>query len=402
MTHNQRELEQLQQKLEYQKDQLKVVVVDLLPYDITRAEQIEDRLLEVENLVNTYGGLVIVKHLQKRWFPDYKTYIGSGKLEEIFQEMQNLWANLLIIGNILKPAQIRAVNQKLKTIHAKAWDRIDLILKIFEKHAKTTEARLQIELASIKHMGPRIYGMSEELGSQGAWGNKGSRGKWETNTSIMKTHLKNREKAIKHELEHFVKERALHRASRHKKGFGTVGIVGYTNAWKSSLMNLLTKKWVLAEDKLFATLENSVGKMYIEPIMTEEGKYTKGKEILVSDTIGFMRDLPPDLIDAFSATLEDSIASEVLLHVIDASDPKMEEKIEVVDEILKKIEANQPRLYVFNKLDLLWEEARETLKEKIKYLNPICISTYQNLGIQELKREIEERLNSEKGIAKGE
>lgn len=392
MTKNQRELETLQQNLEYHSDELRVFIADVLPIDMRNEKDLKDRMLEVENLVNTYGWVVILSHIQKRGTPDYKSYIGTGKLDEIMEEMKEQNANMLILWNILKPIQIYNINEKLKAIGAKAWDRIDLILKIFEKNAKTTESRLQIELASIKHMWPRIFGMSEELGSQWSWGSKLSRWKWETNTEIMKRHLREREFVIKKELEHFKKVREQHRQSREKKWLNTVGIVGYTNAGKSSLMNLLTQKWVLSEDKLFATLGTSVGKMYIENTYSEDGNYIKHKDILVNDTIGFIRDLPPNLVKAFASTLEDSIESKLLLHVIDASDPKVEEKIKVVDDILHDIKATQKKLYVFNKIDLIDEEKRLELQEKFRELNPIFISTYSHTGIWELKEIIQKEI----------
>ncbi|MBW7954254.1 GTPase HflX [Candidatus Gracilibacteria bacterium] len=385
MSKNLRELEQLQSNLEYQNNELRVFIADILPIENRNEVDMQDRLEEVENLVNTYGGIVILKHIQKRGTPDYKNYIGTGKIDEIISEMKENNANLLILGNILKPIQIHNINEKLKEIGAKAWDRVDLILKIFEKNAKTDESRLQIELASIKHMGPRIFGMSEELGSQGSGGNKGSRGKGETNTEIMKRHLLKREEFIKQELKKFEKTRKEHRKSREKKGLKTVGIVGYTNAGKSSLMNILTQKGVLAENKLFATLGTSVGKMYIENSYDKNGIFIPKKDILVNDTIGFIRDLPPSLIASFSSTLEDSIEANILLHVIDASDPKIEEKIEVVEEVLKKINATQDKIYVFNKIDLISDEKLLELKEKFIDLSPVFISTYKNKNIDKLK-----------------
>lgn len=386
MTKNLRELEQLQQNLEYQNGELRVFIADVLALENRNEEDMKARMIEVENLVNTYGWVVILQHVQKRGTPDYKNYIWGGKLEEIMQEMQEQNANLLILWNILKPIQIYNINEKLKTIGAKAWDRIDLILKIFEKNAKTMESRLQIELASIKHMWPRIFGMSEELWSQWSGGSKLSRWKWETNTEIMKRHLKEREIHIKKDLEQYKKVRAEHRKSRNKRGMSTVGIVWYTNAWKSSLMNVLTGKWVLAENKLFATLGTSVGKMYIENHFDESGLFLKQKDVLINDTIGFIRDLPPNLIQAFASTLEDSIESDILLHVIDASDPKLEEKIQVVDDILKKIWATQEKIYVFNKIDMISKEDCEALKNKFSSLNPLFISTYLWEGIEDLKQ----------------
>lgn len=381
-----RELEQIQNNLEYQNEKLRAFIADIVPPDIDSKKELKCRLEELENLVNTFWWVVIVSRLQKRQIPDYKSYIWSWKLDEIITEMKEKKANLLIIWNILKPIQIYNINEKLKFIWAKAWDRIDLILKIFERNAKTKESHLQIELASIKHMWPRIFSMSQELWSQGSWWSKLSRWKWETNTSIMKTHLKKREESIKKELEHFKKVRLEHRKSRQRKWLNTVWIVWYTNAGKSSLFNLLTNKKVLVEDKLFATLWTSVGKIILMPEIKKDWTYQKPKEILLNDTIWFIRDLPPELIQAFASTLEDSIESDLLIHLIDASDEKCEEKIKVVDDILDRIEANQKKIYVFNKADLLKWEDLEKLQKKFSYLNPIFISVQNWYNIEELKK----------------
>lgn len=360
---SERELEQIQQSLEYNGWELKVFVADILPEDPEIRHNMEDRMIELENLVNTYGWVVIVKHIQNKSTPDYNTFIGEGRLDDIIVEMKQEWAHILILGNILKPSQIYKINEKLKPIGSKAWDRVDLILKIFEKNAHSKEAKLQIELASIKHMGPRIFGMWMELSKQG-WG-VGTRGKWETNTEIMKRHLRKKEQYIRDELAHYAKVRAQHRQSRARKGLLTIGVVWYTNAGKSTLTNALTKKGVLAEDKLFATLGTSVGKMWLP---TPDGRW---KEFLINDTIGFIRELPPKLIDAFKSTLEDSIESDLLLHVIDASDPKSLLKIKVVDEILDNIWANQKKIYVFNKIDGLEEKSYPELTMSDKKWNKL-------------------------------
>jgi len=393
---SQRELEQLQKNLEYTWWELKVFVADIISPGEAAKEAMEDRMIELENLVNTYGGVVILKHIQNKTSPDYNTFIWEGRLDDIIEEMKREGANVLIFWNILKPQQIYKINDKLRSIWAKAWDRVDLILKIFEKNANSREAKLQIELAAIKHMWPRIFGMGMDLSKQ--WAGTWTRGKWETNTEIMKRHLRKKEEHIKKELDHFKKVRAQHRQWRTRKGLHTAWVVGYTNAWKSTLTNTLTNKWVLAEDKLFATLWTSVWKMWLP---TEDGR---GKEVLINDTIWFIRDLPPNLIDAFSSTLEDSIESQILLHVIDANDPKLWEKIEVVEDILTTIWAKQKRIYVFNKIDDLsseefeienweWEIEKysnklDYLREVYTYLEPVFISAGKKIWLQELKDRI--------------
>lgn len=399
MAKSERELEQQQQNVGKTGDQLKVFIADVLPRGCTTRVEIDDRMIELEELVKTYGGVVIVKHIQKRGTPDYNTYIGSGRLEEIVAEMELTGANVLIFWNALKAHQIYEVDTHLRKIGAKAWDRIDLILKIFERHAKTIESRLQIELASIHHMGPRIFGMGMELSSQWSGGSKLSRGKWETNTEIMKRHLQKREEHIKKELEKFKKVRAEHRKHRERVWYFTVWIVGYTNAWKSSLLNSLTKKGVLAEDKLFATLGTSVGKLFIpiEEITIDSLDRFRhlssgGIELLLNDTIGFIRDLPPNLIEAFSSTLEDSIESDILLHIVDVNDRKLDEKIQIVDDILASIGANQKKIYVFNKADMLDEAKREELLKKYADIYPFFVSAYTKEGFDALKNKILQEL----------
>lgn len=347
-----------------------------------------DRMGELENLVNTYGGVVILKTYQKQDSANYETYIGKGKFEEIMHDMEQEGANLLIIGNVLKPSQIYKINEKLAPIKAKAWDRVDLILKIFDKHAQWTEAKLQIKLAAIRHMGPRIYGMGMELSRQWGGGSGASRGQGETNTEVMKRHLKDKVLKIEKELKEFERMRMLHRENRKRQGMPTVGIVWYTNAGKSSLLNSMTDKWVLAENKLFATLWTSVGKLFImkDPVMGT------GKEVLLNDTIWFIRDLPPKLIKAFSSTLEDSIESELLLHVVDASDPFIEDRIAVVNHILDDIWAKQERVMVYNKIDKVSPERLAELQETYGTENCVWISTYTKQGLDDVKKILAEKV----------
>lgn len=363
----------------------KTILVDVIPPDITKEES-NQRLSELESLVKTYGGIVVVKVIQKKGMPDYRTYVGSGKIEEILKENESQKASLLIINNILKPSQIYNLKESLKKQNIEAWDRVDLILKIFSKHAKSVEAKLQIELAAIKHMGPRIYGMGLELTRQG--GGIGTRGIGETNLQIMKRHLKKKEHKIREKLKHYDLVQENHRMQRRKNNLKTISLVGYTNAGKSSLLNSLTKKGVYVADKLFATLETTVGKLYL-PNLTEG--------VLVSDTIGFIRDLPPDLIQAFKTTLYEIIDADLILHVIDSSDPLYESKIMTVEDILHELKVDsKPKLYVFNKCDVNSNIDQSYITDQFNLFDPTFVSAHTKKGLDILIPKIESYLKLQK------
>lgn len=361
---------------------LKTILVDVIPPDYSREESLE-RLNELENLVKTYGGIVVVKVIQKKGMPDYRTYVGSGKVNEVLEENKSHKAKLLIINNILKPSQIYNLGEICKKHDVEVWDRIDLILKIFAKHANSVESKLQIELAAIKHMGPRIYGLGLELTRQA--GGIGTRGIGETNLQIMKRHLKRKEQKIKEKLKHYDLVQENHRKQRRKKELKTISLVGYTNAGKSTLLNSLTKKGAYVADKLFATLETTIGKLYLP----------KSEKIaLISDTIGFIQDLPPDLIQAFKSTLSEIIDADILLHVIDSSDPLFESKILVVEDILHELKiASKPKVYVFNKADLNKNLNKEEIKDQFNAFDPIFVSAETKEGLPELILKIEELLS---------
>jgi GTP-binding protein HflX len=356
-------------------------------------------MLELERLVTTYGGLVIVQTIQKKDRPAYRTYIWQGKLNMIVEDMVATKSDILIVWNILKPAQIYNINEKIRlhpsiienNIKIEARDKVDLILKIFDKHAQSAEAKLQIELAAIKHMGPRIFGMGLEMSKQG-WSASGGAWAWrwlgETNTERMRRHLKEKAYMIELKLKEYAQMRALHRERRKRMNLPVFGIVGYTNAGKSSLMRVMCKKEAYVADKLFATLGTEVGKIYIEPIQIDgnwDFQYHRGKEALLIDTIWFIRDLPPQLIKAFASTLEDSIQSDVLLHVIDANDPDRENKIQIVLDILCHIKANQKMIYVFNKCDQLEEQRRQDISDQYYGQDCIFVSALTGEGLSELQ-----------------
>ncbi|MCC6643782.1 GTPase HflX [Candidatus Peregrinibacteria bacterium] len=360
---------------------LKAILIDFLPLEMTKDEA-KFRLEEAESLIKTYGGVVLLKTYQKKIAPIYKTYIGAGKIEDLKQEGQKLGANILIVNNELKPLQTYNLSEEFRKVNMKVWDRIDLILKIFQKHAETKEAQLEIELASLRHMGPRIYGMGMILSRQG--GGIGGRGIGETNTEIMKRHIATHIKKIEQALEKSQANRELHRASRRRKNFHTVGIVGYTNVGKSSLLNALTKKGAYSADELFATLDTRVARLQLPD----------GNQVLLTDTIGFIQDLPPTLIKSFKSTLEETIEADLLLHVIDLSDPRWEYKIDVVNEVLGNLGAiHKPIIYVFNKIDLLGPKfPAKTLTARYARFHPTFTSTYQKTGLVELRLEIEKML----------
>lgn len=363
----------------------RAILIDVIPPKMTKATA-ERRLAELDSLTRTYGGIVVVKLLQKRAVPNYRTYIGPGKIEEIVQIAKDEKAELVIVNNLLKPKQIFQLGEILRKENLHVWDRVDLILKIFDKHAKTSEAKLQIKLAAINHMGPRIFGMGMELMQQ-AGGIGGRAGQGESNTEMMKRHLASQEGFLKKELEKLAISRAGHRARRDRVGLKTVSIIGYTNAGKSSLLNALTRKGAYVANQLFATLDTRVGKLWIpnEPSDEPATTYKAGTEVLLSDTIGFIQDLPPQLIKAFRSTLDETIDADLILHVIDVSDPYRALKIKEVEDILEQLGVQEvPKIYVFNKTDLMKKVPEKTLEKLYKKFNPVFVSAHKKLGLEKL------------------
>jgi len=359
----------------------KAILIDLIAPRMTK-EQSLDRLEELEDLVETYGGIVVVKTHQRRLTAHPKTFIGPGKAQEIAKEGKELGATLLIINDRLKPRQVYELQEILRLAKIEVWDRIDLILKIFAKHARTTEARLEIELASIRHMGPRIFGMGMELSRQA--GGIGTVGIGEQNTEIMKRHLRAQEQKIKEKLIQYQNVRTSHRLHRKRQQLKTVSLVGYTNAGKTSLLNRLTGRKEYVANQLFATLDTRVGEVFLQK---------QQKKFLLSDTIGFIRNLPPELIHAFESTLSEAMDSDLLLQVIDSQDPKCFSKIQVVEEILAQLDLSQkPKIYVFNKIDAWKKRELMAFKKKCeKELESnflLFVSAISGEGLEKLKEMI--------------
>lgn len=359
----------------------KYILIDVVPPTVRREDAKQD-LDEMVSLIGTFGGGKIVEIIQKRANPHPGTYIGSGKAEEVGKLIEKYKIDTVIINGIATSTQQYKLLKMYWKINPdiEVWDRVDLILHIFDKHARTAEAKLQIKLAQMHHMGPRMYGLSEELGRQG--GGIGTRGAGETNVELMKRHWRDAVKETKDKLKEMEKthERQLER--RKKIGFKTVSIVGYTNAGKTTLFNILAKKEKLAKDVLFATLDSTTGKLFIPSIR---------QEIMISDTIGFIQNLPPALIDAFKSTLMESIHADLLMHVIDASDPKIYEKIKVVNDILSDLGiGDKKQLYVFNKIDRINQAHKKSILENLEGHEIMFISAHEKMGIEELKEKVGE------------
>ncbi len=359
----------------------KAILVDLIHPRMNKAFAM-DRMQELEELVNTYGGIVIVKQWQKRFRPHPKTYIGTGKVEELGHEGKENGVSLLIINDRLKPRQVYDVGEMLRPFGIQVWDRIDLILKIFAKHAKTAEAKLEIELASVRHMGPRIFGMGMELSRQG--GGTGARGIGETNSERMKRHLKEKERRIKKKLKKFEGGRSLIRQGRRRKGLKTVSIVGYTNAGKTTLLNALTGRKEYVANELFATLDTRVGQLFLPG---------SNSTALVSDTIGFIKDLPPELLNAFASTLSEAVGADLLIQVVDASDRDYQKHMVVVDEILERLGLTEtPCILAFSKIDAINKQSIKEIDELFKDTPHVFVSSQKRLGLDDLISEIESSL----------
>jgi GTP-binding protein HflX len=365
----------------------KALLIDISPPQITTKRDLESKQYELEELVKTYAKFEVSDIWIKKSDIDLKLFLRKGLLDELILHCRANKVTNIVLGNILKPRQIWDLSEFLRKEKIVVWDRIDIILNIFSQHSISSESKLQIQLAKIRHMGPRIFGMGDELSRQGG-GSATTRGIGETNTEIMKRHLRREELSIEKKLEKIKKSKALQRLHRKRMNKESVALIGYTNAGKSSVMNLVSKKGVVVKDALFQTLDTRIGKIFLPKTF---------KEIFISDTIGFISDLPPKLIASFQSTLSESIYSDVLLHVIDVSDKFMDKKINIVNSILEKLDLSETKqILIFNKIDKLDSDASEDiiLEYKKQYSTKplIFISAQKKENIENLKLLIEKVL----------
>ena len=339
----------------------------------------EDSLDELENLLQTAGGICCGRVFQQRQKPDPRSLLGAGKVDEMRMMIGMEDCSLAVFDNELTPSQIRALSADLGV---RVIDRSALILDIFAQRAQTREGRLQVELAQYKYLLPRLTGMWTHLDRETASGGKspiGTRGTGETQLESDRRYISHRIEKLEKELQQVRKNRATQRNRRQKNGVPLVALVGYTNAGKSTLMNRLTHADIPANDRLFDTLDTTTRRLRLD----------NGKTMLISDTVGFIRRLPHHLVEAVKSTLEELSYADIILHVIDPSHPQWQEKAEIAEKLIDQLARTEtPRLRVFNKADLLDEETKEMLSYEKQ--DNLFISAQEGSGVDELLQRLDE------------
>jgi GTP-binding protein HflX len=357
----------------------RAILVSLITQQQKKQEALaEYSLQELVKLAETAGVEVLETMTQNKETKDSKWFIGKGKVEELKSRLEALDANTAIFDQELSGAQVRNLEAALDV---KIIDRTQLILDIFAQRAKTREGIIQVELAQLSYLLPRLSGQGKNLSRLG--GGIGTRGPGESKLETDRRHIRGRIDELKSQLEEVVKHRSLHRERRKKTGVFQVALVGYTNAGKSTLLKQLTNADVLVENQLFATLDPTSRTMELP----------SGKEIVITDTVGFIQNLPHDVIAAFRATLEEANEADLILHVVDSSTDMRNEQMRVVAEVLEELGAHQKeQLTLFNKIDLCSPQELEMLSTEGNFLK---ISAYSEQDQERLRLAIQDKLMGE-------
>ncbi len=349
-----------------------------------RSTEGEDNLAELAELARTAGVEVVASVLQVRPKPDPKTLLGKGKLEEIVLETMQRGAEVIIFGRDLTPTQARAIADFTEL---RVLDRTQLILDIFAKRAMTKDGKLQVELAQLKYSLPRLT--AQDSGLSRLVGRIGGRGPGETKLEIDRRRARERITRLERDIDQLSKRRAVRRAQRRRNRLPVVALVGYTNAGKSTLLNQLTHAKAFVEDKLFATLDPTSRRL----------RFPRDRQVILIDTVGFIRDLPADLVNAFRATLEELDHADLLLHVVDAADERVQDKIDAVRRILDELSLGQiPELLLLNKSDKLDAELGQALARRN---DGILLSALNKTGFEPMLARAEEALWREGKADKG-
>ena len=339
----------------------------------------QESLQELRALATSAGARIAGEFMQRRERPDAATLIGKGKLQEIAGAAASVSADLILFDHDLSPSQQRNIE---RVLHARVIDRTQLILDIFAKHARTREGQMQVELAQLEYLLPRLAGRGVEMSQLG--GGIGTRGPGETQLETDRRKIYRRIRHVKQQIENVRRIRAQQRQRRESVPVATVALVGYTNAGKSTLFNALTQAEVLVSPRMFATLDPTI----------RGAQLPSRRQVLLSDTVGFIRHLPHTLVSAFRATLEEVQRAALILHVSDASSPISAEQDAQVESVLKELEAEKkPRLRVMNKIDLLPPRQRESLRDD---QHTIHVSAANGAGLSTLLDRIDAVLEQDR------
>lgn len=378
-------------EVEYREVRLEKVVLVGVYSSNRRAAEVS--LRELAALSETAGAQVLDGLLQGRPLPDAATYLGHGKAEELAATVAALEADTVIVDGELAPSQRRALEDIVKV---KVIDRTAVILDIFAQHAKSTEGKAQVELAQLEYLLPRLRGWGESLSRQ-AGGRVaggvgiGGRGPGETKIELDRRRIRTRMAKLRRQLKTMGQRRETKRAARRASAVAAVAIVGYTNAGKSSLLNRLTDAEVMVDDSLFATLDPT----------TRSARTADGRAYTLSDTVGFVANLPTQLVEAFRSTLEEAAGADLIMHVLDGAHPDPDGQIQVVREVLGELGEMQsiPELLVINKIDLADPDALMGLRSR--YPEAVCVSAHTGEGIAQLREKLEAMLPAPGRFFKG-